>query len=179
MSVSESRTGEPVHPAGRLGDLAGVIPILVTPFTPDGAVSREDLDRQLEFLIAAGGRWAGFGFGSEVHRLGEGELTALVTRAVATADGRLGIIGNAELRSVTGAIEQVRRVQATGAQIAADFHKANPLIPADGLTVACGRGELSEVRVCLTRELTPRSCGKGVRNSCPAVPVGIPAMRGQ
>ena len=42
----------------------------------------------------------------------------MVTRAVATAAGRLGIFGNAELRSVTGAIEQVRRVQATGAQLA-------------------------------------------------------------
>jgi dihydrodipicolinate synthase/N-acetylneuraminate lyase len=100
------------------GDLAGVIPILVTPFTPDGGVSLEDLDRQLEFLIGAGVRWAGFGFGSEVHRLGEAELTSLITRAVATAGGRLGIIGNAELRSVTGAVEQVRRVQATGAQLA-------------------------------------------------------------
>jgi dihydrodipicolinate synthase/N-acetylneuraminate lyase len=103
---------------GAPGDLAGVIPILVTPFTPDGAVSLEDLDRQLEFLIGAGVRWAGFGFGSEVHRLGEAELTSLVTRAVATAGGRLAIIGNAELRSVTGAVEQVRRVQATGAQLA-------------------------------------------------------------
>lgn len=100
------------------GELAGVIPILVTPFTPDGGVSLEDLDRQLEFLIGAGVRWAGFGFGSEVHRLGEAQLASLVTRAVATAGGRLGIIGNAELRIVTGAIEQVRRVQATGAQLA-------------------------------------------------------------
>ena len=68
-----------------MGDLAGVIPILVTPFTPDGGVSLADLDRQLEFLIGAGVRWAGFGFGSEVHRLGEAELASLVTRAVATS----------------------------------------------------------------------------------------------
>jgi ribonuclease T2 len=67
----------------------------------------------------------------------------------------------------------------TGAQIAATFHEANPSIPADGLIVACGRGELSEVRVCLTRDLTPRSCGTGVRNSCPAAPVDVPATRGR
>ena len=67
----------------------------------------------------------------------------------------------------------------TGAQIAAAFRKANPSIPADGLTVACGRGELSEVRVCLTRDLAPRSCGKGVHSTCPASPVDVPATRGQ
>lgn len=72
-----------------------------------------------------------------------------------------------------------QRLSMTGAQISAAFHKANPSIPADGLTVACGRGELTEVRVCLTRELAPRSCGKGMRTTCPAAPVDIPATRGQ
>ena len=100
------------------GDLTGVIPILVTPFTEDGAVSLGDMDRQLEFLIAAGVRCAGFGFGSEVNRLGEAELAGLVQHAVATAAGRLLIFGNAEMRSVTGGIEQVRRAAATGAQLA-------------------------------------------------------------
>jgi dihydrodipicolinate synthase/N-acetylneuraminate lyase len=99
-------------------DLTGVIPILVTPFTEDGQVSLADLDRQLEFLIAAGVRAAGFGFGSEANRLSEAELSGLVSRAVATAAGRLIIFGNAEMRSVTGGIEQVRRVQAAGAQLA-------------------------------------------------------------
>jgi dihydrodipicolinate synthase/N-acetylneuraminate lyase len=99
-------------------DLSGVIPILVTPFTEDGRVSLEDLDRQLEFLIAAGVRTAGFGFGSEANRLSQEELSALLTRAVTTAAGRLTIFGNAEMRSVTGGIEQVRRVLAAGAQLA-------------------------------------------------------------
>jgi len=99
-------------------DLTGVIPILVTSFDKDGRVSLEDLDRQLEFLITAGVRTAGFGFGSEVSRLGSAELDALMRRAVATAAGRLTIFGNAEMRNVTGGIEQVRRVEATGAQLA-------------------------------------------------------------
>jgi dihydrodipicolinate synthase/N-acetylneuraminate lyase len=100
------------------GDLTGVIPILVTPFTEDGAVSLDDMDRQLEFLIAAGVRCAGFGFGSEVNRLAEAELAALVSHAVAAAAGRLTIFGNAEMRSVTSGIEQARRVQVTGAPLA-------------------------------------------------------------
>jgi ribonuclease T2 len=63
------------------------------------------------------------------------------------------------------------------AQILAEFRKANPALPADGLIVACGRGRLSEVRVCLSRDLSLRSCGRGVRNSCPAGPVQIQSSR--
>ena len=72
-----------------------------------------------------------------------------------------------------------QNVALTGAQIASAFHTANRSIPADGLVVACGRGELTEVRVCLTRDLAPRACGKGVRSSCPASPVDVPATRGR
>jgi 2-keto-3-deoxy-L-arabinonate dehydratase len=110
--TSESREGDGAIP------LSGVIPILVTPFTEDGTVSLDDMDRELEFLIAAGVRWAGFGFGSEVHRLADAELASLAARAVGTAAGRLAIFGNAEMRSVAGGVEQVRRVAATGAQLA-------------------------------------------------------------
>ncbi|HTY50656.1 MAG TPA: ribonuclease T2 [Steroidobacteraceae bacterium] len=65
----------------------------------------------------------------------------------------------------------------TAQQIAASFIAANPGIPADGIAVGCSRGRLAEVRVCLTRDLKPRSCGRGVRNSCPRVPVVVPASR--
>lgn len=67
----------------------------------------------------------------------------------------------------------------TGGQIAGLFRQANPSMPADGLIVACGRGELSEVRVCLTRNLTVRSCGQKMHNSCPTAPVDVPAARGR
>lgn len=116
--MSEPRTDGAVSSAPSAAELTGVIPILVTPFTEDGQINLEDLDRQLEFLIAAGVRTAGFGFGSEVNRLAEAELSSLVERAVATAGGRLTIFGNAEMRSVNGGIEQVRRVRAAGAQLA-------------------------------------------------------------
>jgi len=64
---------------------------------------------------------------------------------------------------------------ATSEQIAQEFHAVNPSIPENGLTVACTRAELSEVRVCLTRDLRFRSCGRRVRNSCPSVPIEVPA----
>jgi ribonuclease T2 len=65
----------------------------------------------------------------------------------------------------------------TSEQIAQEFHAANPSIPEHGLTVACTRAELSEVRVCLTRDLQFRSCGRRVRNGCPSVPIEVPASR--
>jgi len=65
----------------------------------------------------------------------------------------------------------------TGGQIEAAFRAANPDLPASALTVACGRGELSEVRVCLTRDLRARACGRGVRSSCPPYPVRVRSVR--
>lgn len=62
-------------------------------------------------------------------------------------------------------------------QILAAFRAANPGLPANSMTVTCSRGELSEVRLCLTRQLTPRACGRGVRDSCPPVPVLIRSAR--
>jgi ribonuclease T2 len=65
----------------------------------------------------------------------------------------------------------------TAERIANLFQSANPRLPDGAMTVACNRAELSEVRVCLTRDLKPRACGRGVRSNCPQVPLGIPASR--
>jgi ribonuclease T2 len=65
----------------------------------------------------------------------------------------------------------------TAAQIADLFHSANPQIPDHALTVACSRRSLSEVRVCLTKELSVRSCGNGVRTTCPPAAIRVPASR--
>ena len=65
----------------------------------------------------------------------------------------------------------------TAADILAAFHGANPRLPENGMTVACSRAELSEVRVCLTKDLVLTACGRGVRNSCPDVALSIPAAR--
>ena len=62
-------------------------------------------------------------------------------------------------------------------QIQAAFRSANPGLPDNALQVACSRGELSEVRVCLTRDLKVRPCGRGVRSSCPSYPVKVRSVR--
>jgi len=62
-------------------------------------------------------------------------------------------------------------------QILAAFRSVNPALPPHALTVACNRAELSEVRLCLTRDLEPRPCGRGVRDSCPSVPILVRSAR--
>jgi ribonuclease T2 len=65
----------------------------------------------------------------------------------------------------------------TDDEITAAFRAANPALPEHAMTVACSGGRLSEVRICLTRELAPRNCGRGVRSSCPRDPVQIRSTR--
>ncbi len=65
----------------------------------------------------------------------------------------------------------------TAERIATLFQDANPRLPQGAMTLACSRAELSEVRVCLTRDLKPRACGRGIHSNCPGVPLDIPASR--
>lgn len=46
------------------------------------------------------------------------------------------------------------------------FIETNPELTRDGITVTCKDGRLQEVRICLTRDLEPRSCGHDVRRDC-------------
>ena len=46
------------------------------------------------------------------------------------------------------------------------FLESNPDLAADGVTVTCMAGRIQEVRICLTRDLTPRACGADVRRDC-------------
>jgi len=79
---------------------------------------------------------------------------------------------------IPAAMEAPRSNQSlTAERITTLFQGANPQLPEGAMTVACSRAELSEVRVCLTRDLKPRSCGRGVHSNCPRVPVDIPASR--
>jgi ribonuclease T2 len=63
------------------------------------------------------------------------------------------------------------------AQIVDFFRGANRQLSGAAMTLACSRGALSEVRICLTKDLALRSCGRGVHSSCPTAPVRLPASR--
>ncbi|HVW71397.1 MAG TPA: ribonuclease T2 [Steroidobacteraceae bacterium] len=65
----------------------------------------------------------------------------------------------------------------TAMQVIDLFRSANPQMPDHSMTVSCSRGELAEVHVCLTKDLAVRSCGRGVRTTCPHAAVTLPAFR--
>ncbi len=66
----------------------------------------------------------------------------------------------------------------TGDQLRGALRRANPALRDDMMTLHCSHGQLVEVRVCMDRDTQLRSCGKRLRNSCPAQrPFEIPAVR--
>lgn len=54
---------------------------------------------------------------------------------------------------------------------------ANPGLRSNMLTVHCAGPQLSEVRVCLSKDLEPRPCGRGSRSSCRPGPIRVPGVR--
>lgn len=46
------------------------------------------------------------------------------------------------------------------------FLEANPGLTRRAITVTCEDGRIDEVRICLTRDLTPRDCGTDVARDC-------------
>jgi len=70
-----------------------------------------------------------------------------------------------------------RDVNAPPAVIEEAFLEANPALSADGVTIACRDGALTEIRICLTRDLEPRDCAPDVRRDCGAARVLIEAVR--
>lgn len=63
------------------------------------------------------------------------------------------------------------------AQLLTAFRRANPRLPENAVTVVCSQGQLSEVRICLTRELALRTCGPRVRSTCPDGPFQVRSSR--
>ena len=109
MTVASSRFA-------RSDDVGGIIPILVTPFLPDGAVDIDGLFAEVEFLLAAGISWVGLGYGSEVHRMTAVEvrtLTGLVRQALGS---RARLVGNVEmLERATDTCWAIERMADAGA----------------------------------------------------------------
>lgn len=50
--------------------------------------------------------------------------------------------------------------------VEAAFLEANSGLGPDGVTVTCRDGRVQEVRICLTRDLAPRDCGRDTRRDC-------------
>jgi ribonuclease T2 len=58
------------------------------------------------------------------------------------------------------------------------FIKANPKLTTSAIAVTCNRTRLSEVRICLSKDLEFRSCDEVDRQACRRDEVNMPPMRG-
>ena len=59
-----------------------------------------------------------------------------------------------------------KRLQVPASVIEGAFVEANPGFAPDMVTVTCRDGMVAEVRLCLTRDLAPRSCAADARRDC-------------
>jgi ribonuclease T2 len=64
------------------------------------------------------------------------------------------------------------------AEIEDAFVKANPGLTSSAIAVTCSRTRLSEVRICLSKDLQFRSCEEIDRRGCRRDQVSMPPMRG-
>ena len=59
-----------------------------------------------------------------------------------------------------------RRITLPASVVEDAFVDANPALPRDAVTVTCEAGMIQEVRLCLTKDLSPRRCGDDVIRDC-------------
>ncbi len=57
------------------------------------------------------------------------------------------------------------------------FLESNPQLTRDMVTVTCDQGMIQEVRICLTKDLTPRRCGPDVIRDCTLKDAVLGAVR--
>lgn len=58
------------------------------------------------------------------------------------------------------------------------FIKVNPGLPAAAIAVTCNRSRLSEVRICMGKDLQFRACDEIDRRACRRDQVTMPPVRG-
>jgi ribonuclease T2 len=63
-------------------------------------------------------------------------------------------------------------------ELEADFIKANPGLSAAAISVTCDSRRLSEVRICMSKDLQFRACEENERRACRREQVLMPPVRG-
>ncbi|MEM9438590.1 MAG: ribonuclease T2 [Pseudomonadota bacterium] len=59
-----------------------------------------------------------------------------------------------------------RRFQISAKVIEDAFLQSNPDLEPDMITITCRQGHIQEARICLTKDLVPRTCGRDVLRDC-------------
>lgn len=71
----------------------------------------------------------------------------------------------------------LRQLNVSPADIRQKFVAANAGFGPDSVHVLCGGRFVSEVRICFSKDLRPRACGAGVRDTCAVDPVILRPVR--
>jgi len=96
--------------------LAGIVPILVTPFHPDGSIDFESQDRLVDHLLEQGAHGLGlFGNASEGYTLTAAERTALMRRIAARVAGRVPLVVSSGHTGTDAAVAASREMEDLGA----------------------------------------------------------------
>ncbi len=94
----------------------GVVPIIPTPFTRDGAIEWPSLNSLLEFAVRAGVCAICLpAYASEFYKLLDGERLELVSRATAILKGRLPVVAQINHPSTSYVAETARCLERAGA----------------------------------------------------------------
>jgi 2-keto-3-deoxy-L-arabinonate dehydratase len=96
--------------------LRGCIPILVSPFTDDGALDLAGFGPQIEWVLAEGASGVAVNaIASEGYKLTEAERDAAIERVVAVVAGRVPVVASADGPGADPAIDRANRAARLGA----------------------------------------------------------------
>ena len=100
-----------------VADLRGIFPIVYTPFDADGRIDEEDLERLVDYLIAARAHGlAAVGGASEAHKMPIAERKWLAERTLAFARGRVPVIVGTSATNTAESVELSRHAGEIGAR---------------------------------------------------------------
>ncbi len=110
-------------------EIAGVLPVVSTPFAVDWSIDRANLRREVDWLLGHGAHGVTVGMVSEMLRLSPDERRTLCEDLVAAVDGRGLVITSVGAESTDQAVTLARHAAAAGA----DALMANPPLTVSGL----------------------------------------------
>jgi dihydrodipicolinate synthase/N-acetylneuraminate lyase len=95
--------------------LAGVLPVLVTPFDESGGCDAAALANEVDFVISHGAHGVVLGMVSEVLRLSSEERDALTEATCKAVDGRVSVTASVGAESLHTAVRHAKLAESAGA----------------------------------------------------------------
>ena len=116
--------------------------------------SRSDTSAQSDVFGSSGSAWHQWNKHGRCSGLSSSDYYALSREAYARI----------ERPALLRQLDRSVRLPATVIEDA--FLEANPKLDANQITITCKAGRIQEARICMTRDLELRACGRDVRRDC-------------